>query len=126
MRHVGELRGRVEPSASGCPSRIALAPAVGYHMAMNDLLGTAAPLATNVVEYTVSELSAALRRSIEDGFGYVRVRGEVSGFKRHGSGHCYFALKDTEAVLDAVCWRMTAMRPRSLPRMEWRWSRPAG
>ena len=43
-------------------------------------------------------------------FGYVRVRGEISGFKRHGSGHCYFALKDTEAVLDAVCWRTTAIR----------------
>ena len=43
-------------------------------------------------------------------FGYVRVRGEISGFKRHGSGHCYFALKDADAVLDAVCWRMTAMR----------------
>ena len=38
------------------------------------------------------------------------MRGEISGFKRHGSGHCYFALKDADAVLDAVCWRMTAMR----------------
>ncbi len=78
-------------------------------MAMNDLL-TPAPARPNIVEYTVSELSQALRRSIEDGFSYVRVRGEISGFKRHGSGHCYFALKDTEAVLDAVCWRMTAIR----------------
>src|SRR5271165_6235400 len=77
---------------------------------MNDLLSTAAAPATNLVEYTVSELSAALRRSIEDGFGFVRVRGEISGFKRHGSGHCYFALKDADAVLDAVCWRMTAIR----------------
>src|SRR5438046_6919998 len=64
----------------------------------------------NLPEYTVSELSQALRRSIEDGFAQVRVRGEISGFKRHGSGHCYFALKDADAVLDAVCWRMTAMR----------------
>ncbi len=78
-------------------------------MAMNDLL-TAAPARPNIVEYTVSELSQALRRSIEDGFSYVRVRGEISGFKRHGSGHCYFALKDADAVLDAVCWRMTAIR----------------
>jgi exodeoxyribonuclease VII large subunit len=82
---------------------------LGYDMAMNDLLA-AAPPRTNLVEYTVSELSQALRRSIEDGFGHVRVRGEVSGFKRHASGHCYFALKDAEAVLDAVCWRMTAIR----------------
>ncbi len=52
----------------------------------------------------------ALKRSIEDGFGHVRVRGEISGFKRHGSGHCYLALKDADAVLDAVCWRMTAIR----------------
>src|SRR5579884_2125008 len=76
---------------------------------MNDL-PLAAPLQLNLPEYTVSELSAALRRSIEDGFGHVRVRGEVSGWKRHGSGHCYFALKDADAVLDAVCWRMTALR----------------
>src|SRR5438105_12970328 len=79
---------------------------------MNDLL-TAPPAAnpgSNLPEYTVSELSLALKRSIEDGFGQVRVRGEISGFKRHGSGHCYFALKDADAVLDAVCWRLTAVR----------------
>ena len=52
----------------------------------------------NLPEYTVSELSLALKRAIEDGFGFVRVRGEVSGWKRHGSGHCYFALKDSDAV----------------------------
>src|SRR5438132_4222402 len=76
---------------------------------MNDL-PLAAPLRSNLPEYTVSELSQALRRSIEDGFAQVRVRGEISGFKRHGSGHCYFALKDAEAVIDAVCWRLTAVR----------------
>ena len=65
---------------------------------------------SNLPEYTVSELSLALKRSIEDEFGQVRVRGEISGFKRVGSGHCYFALKDAEAVLDAVCWRTTAVR----------------
>src|SRR5437764_6375669 len=76
---------------------------------MNDL-PLAQPLASNLLEYTVSELSLALKRSIEDGFSHVRVRGEISGFKRVGSGHCYFALKDTDAVLDAVCWRQTAIR----------------
>jgi len=64
----------------------------------------------NLPAYTVSELSAALRRSIEERFSYVRVRGEISGFKRHSSGHCYLALKDADAVLDAVCWRGTALR----------------
>src|SRR3954466_15236766 len=76
---------------------------------MNDL-PLAEPLASNLPEYTVSELSLALKRSIEDGFSHVRVRGEISGYKRHGSGHCYFALKDADAVLDAVCWRQTAIR----------------
>src|SRR5436853_6140781 len=79
-----------------------------------DGLPLAAPPASapgsNLPEYSVSELSQALKRSIEDEFGQVRVRGEISGFKRVGSGHCYFALKDAEAVLDAVCWRMTAIR----------------
>src|SRR3954466_14177970 len=64
----------------------------------------------NLPEYTVSELSQAVKHAIEDGFGFVRVRGEVSGWKRHGSGHCYFALKDSDAVIDAVCWRGTASR----------------
>src|SRR5580658_1782082 len=70
----------------------------------------AAPARANLPEYTVSELSAALRRTIEQGFSYVRVRGEISGWKRHSSGHCYLALKDAEAVIDAVCWRTTALR----------------
>src|SRR5205814_1236790 len=48
--------------------------------------------------------------SIEENFAVVRVRGEISGFKRHSSGHCYLSLKDADAVIDAVCWRMTAMR----------------
>src|SRR5712692_6319137 len=73
-------------------------------------LPTAPPVRANLPEYTVSELSAALKRTIEQDFSYVRVRGEVSGFKRHGSGHCYLALKDAEAVLDAVCWRGTTIR----------------
>src|SRR5437763_10653 len=80
---------------------------------MDDLPLTGPPASasgSNLPEYTVSELSLALKRSIEDGFGQVRVRGEISGFKRPGSGHCYFALKDAEAVIDAVCWRMTAVR----------------
>src|ERR1700676_3818539 len=82
---------------------------------MNDQPLTAAqawaePGPTNQPEYTVSELAAALKRSIEENFSVVRVRGEVSGFKRVSSGHCYFALKDADAVLDAVCWRTTAFK----------------
>ena len=62
----------------------------------------AAP-ATNIAEYTVSELAFALKRTVEDAYGLVRVRGEISGFKRASSGHLYFSLKDEQAVLDAVC-----------------------
>jgi exodeoxyribonuclease VII large subunit len=54
---------------------------------------------------TVSELSGALRRTVEAAFGLVRVRGEVSGWKRHASGHCYFTLKDDNACIEAVIWR---------------------
>jgi exodeoxyribonuclease VII large subunit len=66
-----------------------------------DLLATA----TNQPEFSVGELSRAIKGVLEGEFGRVRVRGEITGFKRHGSGHLYFRLKDAEAVLDAVCWR---------------------
>src|SRR5436190_4670476 len=70
----------------------------------------------NLVEFTVSELSAALKRTVEDAYGYVRVRGEISGFKgRHGSGHCYFALKDESAKIEAVIWKSALARMRIKP-----------
>ncbi len=65
-------------------------------------------LESNLPVVTVSELSAALKRTVEAAFGQVRVRGEISGFKRAASGHLYFSLKDADAVLDAVCWRGVA------------------
>jgi exodeoxyribonuclease VII large subunit len=61
---------------------------------------------TNIAEFTVSELSMAVKRTVEDAFGYVRLRGEISGFRgQHSSGHAYFALKDDKAKIDAVIWR---------------------
>ena len=76
----------------------------------------AEPALDNVVEWTVSELSAALRRTVEDAYGYVRVRGEISGFKGpHSSGHVYFALKDENACLEAVIWKATYGRMRVKP-----------
>ena len=54
---------------------------------------------------SVTELSGDVKRTVEDKFAYVRVRGEVSGFKRAASGHLYMALKDADAVIDAVCWK---------------------
>ncbi|MBF0094065.1 MAG: exodeoxyribonuclease VII large subunit [Alphaproteobacteria bacterium] len=64
----------------------------------------------NLPEFSVTEVSAALKRTVEDAFGHVRVRGEISGFKRHSSGHCYLRLKDEGAVLDAVIWKGVAGR----------------
>ena len=70
----------------------------------------------NVVEFTVSELSQAVKRSIEDGFGFVRVRGEISGYRGpHSSGHAYFALKDEGAKIDAVVWRGSFAKLRFKP-----------
>jgi len=70
----------------------------------------------NIAEYTVSELSAELKRTVEDRFGYVRVRGEISGFRGpHSSGHCYFSLKDETARIDAVVWRGVAQKLRFPP-----------
>ena len=64
----------------------------------------------NAQAMSVSELSSALKRTVEDRFGHVRVRGEISGFKRAASGHIYFSLKDENARLDAVMWKGGAAR----------------
>ena len=64
----------------------------------------------NAQAMSVSELSLALKRTVEDQFGHVRVRGEISGFKRAASGHIYFSLKDDNARLDAVMWKGGAAR----------------
>lgn len=61
---------------------------------------------SNVAEFTVSEISGALKRTVEETFGRVRVRGEISGYRGpHSSGHAYFALKDDRSRLEAVIWR---------------------
>src|SRR5207247_8427888 len=74
------------------------------------------PTRLNIPEWTVSELSAALKKTVEDAFGYVRVRGEISGFRGpHASGHVYFALKDEGAKIDAVIWRSAFARMRIKP-----------
>src|SRR5437667_1953997 len=77
------------------------------------------PAAENLInapEFTVSELSSALKRTVEDAYGHVRVRGEISGFRgAHASGHCYFALKDESAKIEAVIWKGVHGRMRFRP-----------
>lgn len=77
---------------------------------------TAAEPLPNSPEFTVSELSSALKRTVEDAYGHVRVRGEISGFRGpHSSGHCYFALKDDSAKIEAVIWKGVHGRMRFKP-----------
>ncbi len=64
----------------------------------------------NLPVLTVGEISHAIKHAMEGSFPRVRVRGEISGFKRAASGHLYFSLKDADAVLDGVCWRGGAGR----------------
>ena len=67
---------------------------------------TANPAANNAHEFSVSEISFALKRTVEETFGHVRVRGEITGYRGpHSSGHCYFGLKDDKARMDAVIWK---------------------
>src|SRR5215203_2311872 len=78
-------------------------------------MAAAEPL-INAPEFTVSELSSALKRTVEDAYGHVRVRGEISGFRGpHSSGHCYFALKDESAKIEAVIWKFAHARMRFKP-----------
>jgi exodeoxyribonuclease VII large subunit len=71
---------------------------------------------TNAPEISVSELAQALKRTVEDRFGRVRVRGEISNYRGpHSSGHAYFSLKDANARLDAVVWKGTLQRLRARP-----------
>ena len=69
----------------------------------------------NLPEFSVTELSSALKRMVEDQFAFVRVRGEISGLKFHSSGHVYFDLKDDKAVLNAVIWRGVAGKLKLRP-----------
>lgn len=81
----------------------------GPEIESHALLAESAP-GDNSAPFTVTELSGRLKRHVEDGFGHVRVRGEISGWKRVASGHCYLALKDDSAALDGVMWKMSAAR----------------
>jgi exodeoxyribonuclease VII large subunit len=70
----------------------------------------------NVAEFSVSEIAFAVKRTIEDAYGFVRVRGEISGYRGpHSSGHAYFSLKDDKARIEAVVWRTSFQRLRFKP-----------
>lgn len=72
--------------------------------------------ASNLSEFTVSELSFAIKRTMEDAFGLVRLRGEISGYRGpHSSGHAYLCLKDEKARIDGVIWKATLAQMKIKP-----------
>ncbi len=73
------------------------------------------PTVSNVPEYTVSEISGAVKRTLEGNFGRVRVRGEITELKRYPSGHIYFSLKDEGAKLAGVVWKAAVSRLGMVP-----------
>ena len=68
-----------------------------------------------IPEFSVSELAGSIKRTLESGFGRVRVRGELSRVKIHTSGHLYSDLKDENAVINVVCWRGSLARMSITP-----------
>lgn len=77
---------------------------------MSDYPYDSDPQPSNAQEYSVTELSLALKRTVEDQFGFVKIRGEISGCKRAASGHVYLNLKDEKSVIDGVMWKGVAGR----------------
>lgn len=67
-------------------------------------------MTSNLIELSVSDLAESLKKTIEEQFSYVKIRGEISGFKRHSSGHLYFSLKDDGALINAIMWKGTTSR----------------
>src|SRR5689334_17373065 len=74
---------------------------------MNDVApeSAAADTGANARPYSVSELAFALKRTLEDAYGFVRLRGEVSKVTFHANGHVYLTLKDERAAIDGVVWK---------------------
>jgi exodeoxyribonuclease VII large subunit len=69
----------------------------------------------NAPAYSVSELAFALKRTLEDAYGFVRLRGEISKVTRHSSGHVYLTIKDDKACLDAVVWKASVRGLKQQP-----------
>ncbi|MBD2843142.1 exodeoxyribonuclease VII large subunit [Erythrobacter rubeus] len=81
----------------------------------NDGLVARVAQGDNAQPLSITEISSALKRTVEERFGHVRLRGELSGVKRAASGHLYCALKDEKAVLDGVMWRGSTNRLAFVP-----------
>ena len=79
------------------------------------LVEDAPPNDSNAHAYSVSELAFALKRTLEDQYGFVRLRGEVSKVTRHSNGHIYLDLKDENACIAGVVWRGSVKNLKAQP-----------
>ena len=64
----------------------------------------------NIPEYSVTEISKSIKDVLDETFGYVRVRGEITGLKQAASGHVYLNLKDEGAIINGIIWRSNVSR----------------
>jgi exodeoxyribonuclease VII large subunit len=92
---------RPVPAATLAPAGLS---SYSQAMSLADSLPAEAP-SGNAKAYSVSELAFALKRTVEDAYGFVRLRGEISKVTRHASGHVYLTLKDDKACIDGVVWK---------------------
>src|SRR5438045_9761038 len=74
---------------------------------------------SNAKPYSVSELSFALKRTLEDAYGFVRLRGELSKVTFHSNGHVYLTMKDERAAIDGVVWKTAVPRLQIRPEQGW-------
>ena len=74
-----------------------------------------APTPSNIPEYSVSEISSAVKRTLEGAFSRVRVRGEITEMKRYPSGHIYFSLKDEAGKIAGIVWKGSVSRLGLVP-----------
>src|ERR1700710_3149829 len=106
-------RTRIRPS---CPSgNLHVGAPLAYPAAMPETDDSATLLTGNIPEYSVGEISAAVKRTLEGAFGRVRVRGEITEFKRYASGHMYFSLKDENGKLAGIVWKGSVSRLGLVP-----------
>src|ERR1700755_1816620 len=99
LEHLKNFRQAVRPAPVGNRT------AGDYLPRMTDAAPESVAEDGNAKPYSVSELSFALKRTLEDAYGFVRLRGEISKVTHHSNGHVYLTLKDERAAIDGVVWK---------------------
>src|SRR5689334_21211242 len=94
-----------DDAQEGRDAAIGNSPADRYLSPMTDVAPESPAQESNARPYSVSELAFALKRTLEDAYGFVRLRGELSKVTHHGNGHVYLTLKDERAAIDGVVWK---------------------